>query len=849
MISINKNNKWRVVSLFTGIGAWEKAMSNLDINYDLVHFSEIDKWATTSYCSIHKVSKDLNLGDITEIKHSSLKDFDILFYSPPCFRAGTLITTNRGLIPIESVNVGDMVLTHKNTYRKVTRVMQKYSNDIREVTISSSPSTFATKEHPYYVRTFKKSLLGKNKLSKPYWKNVENLKKSDYLGIPINIKSINKKRITVDEAYNLGKELADSKVSIHQHILDLPASILIGFANGYFTNKKLNNVNKYSIATYNKKLALQLGQIVMKAYRVSYQLSIVNEVWNLEFYKERNIVDVETIDDIMWYPLEEVVSKTFNEDVYNLEVEKDNSYVANGVIVHNCQAFSFAGKQLGFDDERGILFFDALKIIKEKKPMYAMMENVKGLTSKKFKNELSIMLKKLEEAGYNNYWNVLNAKNYGIPQNRERVFIISIRKDIDDGSFKFPAPFDNGLRLKDLLEDSVDEKYYINDERTKGLIEEIKNKNQDISYCIDANYHKGTTPKDFLTKSRRQLICIPCLTPDRIDKRQNGRRFKTDGEPMFTITAQDRHGVLLGIHHNNESCINNINENKIIQLNNPNHFSGRIYSILGISPTITAGNNGGGKEPCKILESVNPNELVFIGGIGEKDWAGDGKGFSRNFPQGNRVYDSNGIACSQTSQGGGIGSFTGLYLEKFEDDNTKIAMILNCSCGEPFLGKKLSDECPFCGDNKSRLIEYLKVKDIINTNNTPPTINETNKLMMDCRLRGGVWDKVNDSIKRVYSEEGISPTISTCQGGHREPKVIRKSQEFRIRKLTPLECWRLMGFDDSDYIVARKALETEYYNGNDRSNSKMYKQAGNSIVVNVVEEILKMLPIYKEKDL
>ena len=131
-----------------------------------------------------------------------------------------------------------------------------------------------------------------------------------------------------------------------------------------------------------------------------------------------------------------------------------------------CQDISLAGKQQGlFNDDgsqtRSGLFFEALQIIEHTKPKIAIAENVKNLTSKKFSEQFKIVLDSLEEAGYNNYWKVLNAKDYGIPQNRERVFIVSIRKDIDHGLFEFPKPFPLKKRLKDLLEDDVDEKYYI----------------------------------------------------------------------------------------------------------------------------------------------------------------------------------------------------------------------------------------------------------------------------------------------------------------------------------------------------------------------------------------------------
>ena len=130
-----------------------------------------------------------------------------------------------------------------------------------------------------------------------------------------------------------------------------------------------------------------------------------------------------------------------------------------------CQDISLAGKQKGLFNNDGTqtrsgLFFEALRIIEATKPKIAIAENVKNLTGKKFKEQFELVLKSLEEAGYSNYWKVLNAKDYGIPQNRERVFIISIRKDIDMG-YEFPEPFPLQLRLKDMLDDEVDEKFYL----------------------------------------------------------------------------------------------------------------------------------------------------------------------------------------------------------------------------------------------------------------------------------------------------------------------------------------------------------------------------------------------------
>lgn len=146
-----------------------------------------------------------------------------------------------------------------------------------------------------------------------------------------------------------------------------------------------------------------------------------------------------------------------------------------------CQDISLAGKQKGLFNEDGSqtrsgLFFEALRIIEETQPRVAIAENVKNLTGKKFNAQFQIVLASLEVAGYNNYWQVLNAKDYGIPQNRERVFIVSIRKDIDTGFFKFPEPFPLELRLKDMLEDEVDEKYYLD-----GKFESVTPVNENYS--------------------------------------------------------------------------------------------------------------------------------------------------------------------------------------------------------------------------------------------------------------------------------------------------------------------------------------------------------------------------------
>ena len=156
-----------------------------------------------------------------------------------------------------------------------------------------------------------------------------------------------------------------------------------------------------------------------------------------------------------------------------------------------CRDISLAGQQKGLlnadgSKTRSGLFFDALRIIKHAQPKVAIAENVKNLTSKKFSEQFSIVLDSLEDAGYNNYWKILNAKDFEVPQNRERVIIISIRNDVDSHVFEFPEPVELKSILLDVLEDEVDEKYFIKDlEKVKALIPQLEKKK--ISNTIRAS--------------------------------------------------------------------------------------------------------------------------------------------------------------------------------------------------------------------------------------------------------------------------------------------------------------------------------------------------------------------------
>jgi DNA-cytosine methyltransferase len=191
-----------------------------------------------------------------------------------------------------------------------------------------------------------------------------------------------------------------------------------------------------------------------------------------------------------------------------------------------CQSFSVAGKRLGLNDlGKGNLFFETMRIAKEKKPKYMIAENVKGLLSDDSGQTIQLIISILDQLEYNNYFKVLNAKDYGIPQNRERIFIISIRKDIDNLNFEFPAKMPLKLKLQDIIE-----------------TDQAPN---DIAYCLDANYYKGGNLKQFEKNKRRQIVIIN----DQFKKNRKPREykdycfcFKTGGnlEPKVKIDNQIR---------------------------------------------------------------------------------------------------------------------------------------------------------------------------------------------------------------------------------------------------------------------------------------------------------------------
>lgn len=219
-----------------------------------------------------------------------------------------------------------------------------------------------------------------------------------------------------------------------------------------------------------------------------------------------------------------------------------------------CQSFSLCGNQEGGDKGSGTassLMWYTVDIIKEIKPKIIIWENVKNLLSKKHRHNFDAYIQILNEYGYNSYFKVLNTKNYGIPQNRERVFTISIRKDIDNKNFKFPQPFELTTKLRDLLEENVDEKYYVSDK----MMDYLTGVNQK-----ESKFPRGDRFKEALISTNYKNIAGALTTCNGSRPTDN---YIIEGS-LDNIKSNDNYQLKLDINENDEFIMNN--EKKLNEL-------------------------------------------------------------------------------------------------------------------------------------------------------------------------------------------------------------------------------------------------------------------------------------------
>lgn len=273
-----------------------------------------------------------------------------------------------------------------------------------------------------------------------------------------------------------------------------------------------------------------------------------------------------------------------------------------------CQAFSVAGKRQGFRDTRGTLFFEIARFAHILRPKYLFLENVKGLLNHERGATFETIIRTLDELGYDVEWQLFNSKNY-VAQNRERVFIIGHsrrqctkkifpitgkEKSID----KKPAEINvagTTNENNDLTRSTRERTYYADRLAATLTATDYKMPKQIVIGNVNPSqkgmngqvyYSESLGPTLTTNKGEGSKIAIPVLSPDRENSRQNGRRIKSNNEEMFTLTAQDRHGI-------------------IVEGNLGGSFrsSSSVVSVNGISPTLTT-MGGGGQEPKIIVREA-----------------------------------------------------------------------------------------------------------------------------------------------------------------------------------------------------------------------------------------------------
>lgn len=453
-------------------------------------------------------------------------------------------------------------------------------------------------------------------------------------------------------------------------------------------------------------------------------------------------------------------------------------------------------------------------------PKYLLLENVKNLVGKKFVNQFNAWVKWLDSIGYNTYYEVLNAKHYGIPQNRERIFAISIRKDVDNGTFKFPERVPLTTRLKDILENNVDEKYYLPDDRIETIlnptfIQEKKRiqmkdvcdtllardwkdpkcvqvedsikiignympSNHDASRVVDIDGIAPTVKENHGTVTAIAepfIVASRGRNPDNPSDRTTGSPTEQRLEPNFsgctnTITSVQKDNYVA------EPQVLRAERTEYGKAIRKQYEAGEVYEKIGNMRELSPRTDGVSNTITTLLKDnyVYEPQVNNVGNI-----------YPSNGQNGN-IYDVNGISptinVGTGVKGCGIGS-----------NNTPKVIIPEPIVYDDYNGRISSDQ------------------DAINTltTNCGASAERNGVKILEPMI---VDDLYANREPRLYTD--ASPALRSERSGL---KVAEHFVKYRIRKLTPKECWRLMGFTDEDHDRASQYV----------SASARYKQAGNSI--------------------
>jgi DNA (cytosine-5)-methyltransferase 1 len=277
-----------------------------------------------------------------------------------------------------------------------------------------------------------------------------------------------------------------------------------------------------------------------------------------------------------------------------------------------CQSFSIAGKRKGFSDPRGTMFFEIARVARARRPAYLLLENVPGLLSHDKGRTYSAILCMLCDLGYSCEWQVLNSKNFGVPQSRRRVFIVGYLDRKCAGKI-LPVRETNAKTLIQLLGGHQDSRVYDPEGLSKTLLTNFGGLGGKTGlYAM--GYNRNQTQNAVLEGASTTYAVHAVLTPDREKVRQNGRRIKNDGEPMFTLTSQDKHGVLLIKEATRYGCKEAAPGDSIdLSFADTNTRRGRVSS--GIAHTLVTGSSQGVITLCGRIRRLVPRECLRLQGF------------------------------------------------------------------------------------------------------------------------------------------------------------------------------------------------------------------------------------------
>ena len=443
----------KYVSIFSGIEAATVAWQPL--GWEPLAFSEIDPFPSTVLQ--HHYPDIPNLGDITKIDWNPYKgQADPVVGGSPCFPAGTLILTSEHLKPIEEIKVGDMVLTHRNRWRRVTATGSKIADTIvlRGDGVSSLE---CTPNHPFYARTRVHRESGYGYEYKQEWIPATDMVGRQWLNMnaatePLPVPAL-PDGVSLTEPFlrligtwlSLGqssslpafrfdsqsinrwvmKQFGGKEKHIPSWVYGLSENLRISLLEGYF--QRMDSVR---YAQPCSGMQLLVGMKILAA-GAGYRSSILYEenpsihstgTYRIKF--NTSPIDSDDFDDDgYWGRVNEKTVGRSNVLVYNLEVEDDHSYVAAGIAVHNCQSFSVAGKREGLAGASGLMF-EYIRAVRELRPRWFVWENVPGAFTSERGEAYRQLLSEMDALGYGLAWRVLDAQFFGVAQRRERVFLV-----------------------------------------------------------------------------------------------------------------------------------------------------------------------------------------------------------------------------------------------------------------------------------------------------------------------------------------------------------------------------------------------------------------------------------------